>query len=102
MNHGRQKRDRPLHSVSSGFGHRPAVALAATFLAGCSGAPTVSILGSFFPSWMLCAIAGMILAVVAKQVLALAGVDKSLPAPLLVYLAFTAAFTFLLWLLWLS
>lgn len=62
----------------------------------------VNILGFFFPSWMLCTIAGMILAVVAKQVLAVAGIDKSLPAPLLVYLAFTATFTFLAWLIWLS
>ena len=51
---------------------------------------------------MLCAIAGIVLALVVRQALVVAGLDKSLPAPLLVYLAFSAAFAFLLWLVWLS
>ena len=73
-----------------------------TLLSGCSSAPSRSILGSYFPSWMLCAIAGMVLALFMKQALVLAGLDKSLPVPLLVYLAFSVAFAFLLWLVWLS
>jgi YtcA-like protein len=95
-------KDHPLRSQSFCRARWRSAGIAAPVLAGCNGAPTVNILGSFFPSWMLCAIAGMVLALFAKQALAVAGIDKSLPAPLLVYLAFAAAFTFLLWLLWLS
>jgi hypothetical protein len=71
-------------------------------VAGCSAAPSQSILGSYFPSWMLCALAGIGLAVVVRQVLGAVGLDKALPAPLLVYLAFATAFAFATWLLWLD
>jgi len=71
-------------------------------LAGCSGAPAQNILGSFFPSWMLCVLAGISAAVLARQALALAGIDKTIPAPLLVYLALIVFFSFAVWLAWLG
>ena len=30
--------------------------------AGCSGAPTVDVIGSFFPAWMVCIIAAVVMA----------------------------------------
>ncbi|GGE98636.1 hypothetical protein GCM10011611_00180 [Aliidongia dinghuensis] len=71
-------------------------------LTGCSTAPSQNILGSYFPSWMLCAFAGIAAAVVVRQILGAVGLDKSLPAPLVVYLALTVAFAFGSWLLWLD
>ena len=71
-------------------------------LAGCSGAPALNILGSFFPSWMLCVIAGIGAAVAVRVALALVGIDKAIPAPLLVYLAVTVFFSFAVWLAWLG
>jgi hypothetical protein len=71
-------------------------------LAGCSGAPAQNILGSFFPSWMLCVLAGIGAAVLAHRALALVGIDKTMPAPLLVYLALTVFFSFAVWLAWLG
>jgi hypothetical protein len=71
-------------------------------LAGCSPAPSQNILGSYFPSWMLCALAGIGMTVIVRQLLGAAGLDKALPAPLLVYLALTSAFAFATWLLWLD
>jgi YtcA family len=88
--------------------HRqPLAALAACatvllLLGGCSGAPSQNILGSYFPSWMICALVGIGLAVMARQGLALAGVDKFIPVPLLVYLAFAVFFSFATWLVWLG
>ena len=76
--------------------------LALLGLTGCSEAPSQDILGSYFPSWMLCALCGLILAVVAKQVFASIGVDEALPVPLLVYLALAIAFAFATWLAWLG
>jgi len=71
-------------------------------LAGCSDAPSQNILGSYFPSWMICALLGIVLAVAARRGLALAGIDKAIPVPLLVYLAFSAFFAFAVWLIWLG
>jgi hypothetical protein len=71
-------------------------------LAGCSDAPAQNILGSYFPSWMLCVLAGIGAAILVRQGLAVVGIDKTLPAPLLVYLAFTVFFAFAVWLAWLG
>ena len=76
--------------------------LLATPLGGCAGSPTLNVFGSFFPSWMLCVVAGVILTVVAHRILAKTAVDKSIPAPFLVYVSLTAAFTFAIWLVWLG
>jgi len=71
-------------------------------MAGCSSAPSQNILGSYFPSWMICALAGLGATVVVRQFLVATGIDKTLPAPLVVYLALTVAFTFATWLVWLD
>ncbi len=73
------------------------IALAA--LAGCSASPSVSIFGSYFPSWMLCACAGLLLASLTRVAFVAAGIDEVLPVPLLVYLALSVAFAFGAWLL---
>jgi hypothetical protein len=76
-------------------------ALIAT-LTGCDGSPSRNILGSYFPSWMVCALAGLVLALVARAVLKATGILGELPAPLVVLMAFGCAVTFGLWLLWLA
>ncbi len=82
---------------------RDATAAAAfPLLGGCSSAPSRSILGSYFPSWMICVLVAIALTVVVRAVLVKVGVDDELPTPIVVYLAFTLAFSFALWLLWLS
>jgi YtcA family len=37
--------------------------------AGCSRAPSINVLGSFFPAWMVCIIAAVVLAFVARFLL---------------------------------
>lgn len=81
---------------------RVAIGTAPIGLTGCGGAPSQNILGSYFPSWMLCVLAGIGAAIIVRQGLAAAGIDKVLPAPLLVYLAFTVFFAFATWLAWLG
>lgn len=71
-------------------------------LAGCNAAPSQNILGSYFPSWMICALAGGGAAVVARQLLIAVGLDRTLPVPVVVYLALAVAFAFAAWLLWLD
>ena len=77
-------------------------AAALTGLAGCNSAPSQNILGSYFPSWMICALAGLGATVVVRQLLVATGLDNTLPAPLVVYLALTATFAFAIWLVWLD
>jgi hypothetical protein len=76
--------------------------VALMLLGGCSEAPSQNILGSYFPSWMICALAGILLAVLTYRGLSLAGIDKVIPAPMLVYLAFATLFAFATWLVWLG
>ena len=69
---------------------------------GCSSAPSRDILGSYFPSWMICALIGMSATVAVRALLAKTGIDAVLPMPIVVYLAFATAFSLAIWLLWLA
>jgi hypothetical protein len=73
-----------------------------TLLSGCSSAPSRNILGSYFPSWMICALIGMGATVAVRVLLAKTGIDAVLPMPIVVYLAFATAFSLAIWLLWLA
>jgi hypothetical protein len=80
----------------------PWVCLLSGLVAGRDGAPSRNILGSYFPSWMVCALVGIVLALVARAVLKVTGLLEELPAPLVVLLAFGCAVNFALWLIWLA
>jgi len=69
-------------------------------VAECDSAPTLNLLGSYFPAWMLCAVLGIVAAVIIRQILAVAGINDYVVAPLLTYAAFAVAATLLTWLLW--
>ena len=71
-------------------------------VAGCDGAPSRNILGSYFPSWMVCALVGIVVALVARAVLKATGLLEELPAPLLVLLGIGCAVDFGMWLVWLA
>jgi hypothetical protein len=71
-------------------------------LYGCSGSPSRNILGSYFPSWMVCALGGLVAALLARVALKAAGVLTEVPMPLVVLLSIGCATTFVLWLLWLA
>ena len=70
--------------------------------AGCSRAPSFNILGSFFPSWILCGVVGILLTVVARALFVRANFEKELSPLILVYPSLWAFFTFLIWLLFFS
>jgi len=71
--------------------------LVAPLLSSCSRAPSVDILGSFFPAWLVCFIAAIVLTALARLALLRWRVKPALP--LLVYPSLAALFTFLLWLI---
>jgi len=72
----------------------------AILVAGCSYAPTLDLLGSYFPAWMLCAGVGIVAAVVIRLILAVAGINDYVVAPLLTYAALAVSATLLTWLIW--
>jgi hypothetical protein len=76
--------------------------LALQFAAGCSRAPTLNILGSFFPSWIFCGLLGIVLTVAARLALVRAGIEQQMSPLVVVYPCLTAFFTFTLWLLFYS
>jgi hypothetical protein len=68
-------------------------------ITGCSRAPTFNILGSFFPSWILCGIIGILLAVVVRLFFVRIKLEQQLSPLILVYPCLALFFTFTLWLL---
>ena len=75
---------------------------APVILPGCSAAPSQNVLGSYFPSWMICAAAGLLLSAVAHRLFALVGIDKEIPIPVVTFLAIAVLASFLVWLTWLG
>lgn len=71
--------------------------LVAPLLSSCSRAPSVDVLGSFFPAWLVCFIVAIALTALARLALLRLRVKAALP--LLVYPSLAALLTFLLWLL---
>lgn len=78
------------------------VFVALQLMAACSRAPTLNILGSFFPSWIFCGLLGIVLTVVARLALVRAGIEQQMSPLVVVYPCLTAFFTFTLWLLFYS
>lgn len=72
-------------------------------LAGCDAAarsPSISVFGSFFPVWILCVVAGVILTAIFRAVFIRSGIDEYLPVPALVYLCLSVSSSIGFWLVW--
>jgi YtcA family len=67
--------------------------------AGCSRAPSLNILGSFFPAWILCGVFAIALTAIVRVFFVRANFEKELSPLILVYPCLAAFFTFSLWLL---
>ena len=59
--------------------------------------PQINIIGSFFPSWMLCAAIGIVVAVLARRLFLRLGVDPYLGPRALVYPSLALLVTLVLW-----
>jgi hypothetical protein len=79
-----------------------AILLGSLILAGCredDHSPTIDVLGSYFPAWMICIVIGLALTLIARQLFIGFKLDSHLrPAPL-VYLCLAIFFTLTVWLL---
>jgi len=68
-------------------------------LAGCERAPSLDILGSYFPGWLVCLTVALLLTVVARLVLTRLKIEVA--APIVTYPSLVACLTFAQWLLFL-
>jgi hypothetical protein len=84
-------------TVTNSVKHSWLTLLATLQLAGCSRAPAIDILGSFFPAWLVCFMVAIVLTAIARLVLL--RLHLQLALPVLVYPALAALFTFALWLI---
>lgn len=74
--------------------------IAAVFCAGgCQRAPTFDILGSFFPVWIFCAVAGIIVAAITREILIHTKYETEIGPPVLVYPSLAALVAFVTWLI---
>jgi hypothetical protein len=67
-------------------------------LTGCARAPSVDIIGSYFPVWMICLTAAVILAFVFRKVLVRFKLEPHLGPVALFYPCLVVLFSCLLWL----
>jgi hypothetical protein len=71
-------------------------------MAGCRRAPTFNILGSFFPSWLICLFAGITLSVIANRIFTRFAIEKEILWPIVVYPCLALFFAAVLWLIFFS
>jgi hypothetical protein len=71
--------------------------LVAPLLSSCSQAPSVEVLGSFFPAWLVCFLVAIVLTALVRLGLLRLRVKAALP--MLAYPSLAALFTFMLWLI---
>ncbi|MBV8809353.1 MAG: hypothetical protein JO033_11830 [Acidobacteriaceae bacterium] len=79
-----------------------ALSLTMLLSTGCSRAPSFSILGSFFPAWIVCGAVALLLTGLVRLVFVRIGLEQDLLPLILVYPCLGALFTFTLWLLFFS
>jgi YtcA family len=69
-------------------------------VAGCDRAPSLDIMGSYFPGWLVCLTVALLITVLVRFFLLRLKIE--LPAPIVVYPSLLAGLTFAQWLLFLQ
>jgi len=87
------------HHFTGNMLSRGAVGMSLVFLTGCRGAPSINLLGSFFPGWMLCVAIGVVGSLLLRQLFIKTNLDPRLPLRALVYFCLWVFITLLVWLL---
>ena len=74
------------------------ICVASVALTSCSHAPSVEIVGSFFPIWMVCLAISVILTFFARKVLSRLKLESEVGPVALFYPSMVVSFSCLLWL----
>lgn len=68
-------------------------------LPGCAISPSIGVLGAYFPDWLFCIVAGVVLAIVCFIVLKRLRHDRLLGPPAFVYPTLVTFFSLAAWLI---
>ena len=74
-------------------------AIATVLMSGCANSPSISVLGAYFPDWLFCIVAGVVLTIVVFLFLKRLQYDRLLGPPAVVYPAFVTLFSLAVWLM---
>ncbi len=74
----------------------------ALVLCGCSRSPSISVLGSFFPAWIICCLVGIALAIVTYVVFLRVQLHPAVPIPVITYPCLALVYTLCTWLIFYS
>lgn len=66
----------------------------------CSGAPSVTIAGAYFPAWLLCAVIAVVAAVFIRVLMVATGLSNFIPYQLAVCCSVGAILALMLWHVW--
>jgi hypothetical protein len=69
---------------------------------GCSRAPSLEFVGTFFPAWMLCILAAVVVTGLVRVALVRLGLEQKLGPLVVFYPSLTTALSCLLWLIFYS
>lgn len=79
---------------------KPGLAVAAgSLLSGCTLAPSVNVLGAYFPGWLFCIVAGVSLTVVVHVIQRKRNLGPWLTPVALTYPVLTTLFSLVVWLI---
>jgi hypothetical protein len=78
---------------------RTAAGMSLILLTGCRGAPSINVLGSFFPGWMFCMAIGVVGSLLLRQVFIKLNIEPYLPMRVPVYICLWVFISLLSWLL---
>ncbi len=62
-------------------------------------APTLDVLGSYFPAWMICIVLGLVATLITRQLFIAFRIDLYLKLAVLVYPCLLVIYTLVIWLL---
>ena len=68
-------------------------------ITGCGLAPSVNILGSFFPAWLICIVIGLVITILTRQLFVAMNIASHLHPAALVYPCLAGLWIFATWLL---
>lgn len=74
-------------------------AITAVFISGCSGSPSFSLLGAYFPDWLFCIVAGVVLSVIIYLLLRRLQADHLMTPSAVAYPALVAFLSLAVWLM---
>jgi predicted membrane-bound dolichyl-phosphate-mannose-protein mannosyltransferase len=72
--------------------------IAAVLMSGCAYAPSIGVLGAYFPDWLFCIVAGVALTVIVYLILKRLQVDHLLGPSALVYPTLITILALVAWL----